>query len=134
MHLLCTPNSSYMGILCFFSLPPLFFLPLFLVLPFLSYSLPPSLLFSPSRSLSLFLSPLLPLPYTSSNVAEMVIFLFLGYSLYDVTVHNWDTGLVLWTLVLVLLFRPIGRTVGCTLYSRPIWWSCDSFPTLQPCA
>jgi sodium/hydrogen exchanger 3 len=43
-----------------------------------------------------------------SNVAEMVIFLFLGISLYDVTVHNWDTGLVIWTIVLVLLFRPIG--------------------------
>ena len=40
----------------------------------------------------------------------MIIFLFLGISIYDTTVHNWDTGLVIFTVVLVLLFRPIGKT------------------------
>jgi NhaP-type Na+/H+ or K+/H+ antiporter len=50
-----------------------------------------------------------------SNVAEMIIFLFLGISLYDSTVHNWDTGLVIWTIVLVLVFRPIGEAIHNTL-------------------
>ena len=45
-----------------------------------------------------------------SSVSEAVIFLFLGISLYDVAVQNWDTGLVLWTLVFALIFRPIGKT------------------------
>jgi len=39
----------------------------------------------------------------------MIIFLFLGVSLYDTSVHKWDYGLSLWTIVFTALFRPIGE-------------------------
>lgn len=51
----------------------------------------------------------LPLHFLCSVVSEMVIFLFVGLSLFDEAVHDWDTGLVLWTLLFAFLFRPIGK-------------------------
>ena len=46
-----------------------------------------------------------------SIVSEMVIFLFLGISLFDNAVHKWDTGLVLFTLLFAAIFRPIGMNI-----------------------
>ena len=48
--------------------------------------------------------------FLSSNVSEMIIFLFLGVSLYDHSVQNWDWGLSLWTVFFSFLYRPIGKT------------------------
>ena len=39
----------------------------------------------------------------------MVIFLFLGLSLYNAELLEWDTGLVLWTILFATIFRPIGK-------------------------
>jgi len=51
-----------------------------------------------------------------SIVSEMVIFLFLGLSLYDPSQLEWDTGLVLWTLLFAAVFRPIGMApLYCTV-------------------
>lgn len=46
----------------------------------------------------------------------MVIFLFLGLSLYDPSLLEWDTGLVLWTLLFAAIFRPIGQWVPSTVF------------------
>ncbi len=62
-----------------------------------------------SQRSDLHVAPLPVCPH--SNVSEMVIFLFLGISLYDVTVHHWDWGLVLWTLFFAIIIRPIGGWV-----------------------
>ncbi|XP_064395116.1 sodium/hydrogen exchanger 2-like isoform X2 [Halichondria panicea] len=43
-----------------------------------------------------------------SNVSEMIIFLFLGLSLYESDQQNWDWGLSLFSLLFALLYRPIG--------------------------
>ena len=44
-----------------------------------------------------------------SVLSEMIIFLYLGLVLFDVSVHNWDTGLILWTILFATIFRPIGK-------------------------
>jgi len=54
--------------------------------------------------------------FLCSIVSEMVIFLFLGLSLYDPSQLEWDTGLVLWTLLFAAVFRPIGMPCTLVLY------------------
>ena len=63
--------------------------------------------------------------YSNSNVSEMIIFLFLGVSLYDHTVQNWDWGLSLWTVFFSFIYRPIGKTCGyCRYYILPVFCCC----------
>ena len=47
--------------------------------------------------------------FSNSNVSEMMIFLFLGASLYNHTVQNWDWGLSLFTVIFSFIYRPIGK-------------------------
>ena len=49
-----------------------------------------------------------------SVVTEMIIFLYLGLILFDVSVHNWDTGLICWTILFATIFRPIGKLLQLT--------------------
>ena len=60
------------------------------------------------------------LPWACRVLSEMVIFLFLGLSLFDTEVHAWDTGLVLWTLLFALFFRPIGKAAAA---GKPVEFS-----------
>ena len=53
-----------------------------------------------------------------STVSEMIIFMFLGLSLFDTAVLKWDTGLVLWTILFAIIFRPIGNPLA-PLFSLP---------------
>ncbi|XP_019854262.1 PREDICTED: sodium/hydrogen exchanger 3-like isoform X2 [Amphimedon queenslandica] len=72
---------------------------------------PPNLSFKSNITFKYFLKMI-------NVLAEMVIFLYLGIALYDDHFHSWDTGLVLWTIVLTLIFRPIGTFVLTLLLNR----------------
>ena len=51
-----------------------------------------------------------------------MIFLFLGLSLYNTNLLEWDTGLVLFTLLFAAVFRPIGEAATLTTYCNPVYY------------
>ena len=51
-----------------------------------------------------------------STTSDSIIFLFLGLELIRID-HHWDTGFVLWSLLLCLVYRLIGNTSFSTVTS-----------------
>ncbi|XP_041123532.1 sodium/hydrogen exchanger 5-like [Polyodon spathula] len=63
---------------------------------------------------------------TMASIAETIIFMFLGISAVDTSKWTWDSGLVLFTLVFVFVFRAVGVILQTWVLNRfrlcPLDW------------
>ncbi|XP_053575414.1 sodium/hydrogen exchanger 5 [Bombina bombina] len=55
---------------------------------------------------------------TLASSSETIIFIFLGISAVDTSKWMWDTGLVLFTLIFILVFRAIGVVLQTSVLNR----------------